>query len=276
MLKKKNPTTPGTRHQVVFVRESSTNDPVKKLRRILKKNSGRNAHGRITTRHRGGRQKRFYRIIDFKRNKFDIPGKVVTIEYDPNRSSDIALIQYPDGEKRYILASANLKVGHKVVSGEKSPLKEGNALPLKNIPVGMPIHNIELNIGRGGQIVRGAGTSATIQSKENEYATIKLPSGEIRLIKDVCFATIGQVSNPELKNRKIGKAGRKRHMGWRPAVRGVAMHPGAHPHGGGEGRSGIGMPSPKSPWGKKTLGKKTRKKKKYSDKYLIKDRRSKK
>lgn len=272
--KAKKPKTPGTRHRVdSSSKEAGDAAPVKKLRTILKKHSGRNAQGKITTRHRGGRQKRYYRKIDFKRDKHEVPGKVVSIEYDPNRSSSIALIHYKDGDKRYILAPKDLELNDKVVSGENVPIETGNALPLKRIPVGMPIHNLELTPGKGGQIVRGAGTSATIQAKENNFATVKLPSGEIRLIKDSCFATIGQVSNPDHKNRKIGKAGRKRRMGWRPAVRGTPQHPGSHPHGGGEGRSGIGMPSPKSPWGKKTLGKKTRKRKKYSDKYIVQDRR---
>lgn len=275
MLKKSRPVTPGTRHKIELVNNTSTNRPNKGLISILKKNSGRNAHGKITTRHRGGRQKRYYRKIDFKRNKFDIEGVVFSIEYDPNRTSNIALINYPDGEKRYILAPEELKQGDKVISNENAPILPGNTLPLKNIPVGMAIHNIELLSGKGGQIVRGAGTAATIQAKETDTVTIKLPSGEIRLLKSSCFATIGQVSNPDHKNRKLGKAGRRRLSGWRPTVRGVAQHPGSHPHGGGEGRSGIGMPSPKSPWGRKTLGKKTRKKKKYSNKYIVSDRRSK-
>lgn len=273
MLKKSKPVTPGTRHKVESTTKLGESTPPRSLRKNLKKNSGRNAHGKVTTRHRGGRQKRYYRIIDFKRDKYDIPGTVVSIEYDPNRSANIALIQYPDGDKRYILAPSRIEVGSEIISGQDAPAKEGNSLPLKKVPIGMPIHNLELSIGKGGQIVRGAGTSAVVQSREGGFATVKLPSGEIRLIKDRCFATIGQVSNPEHKNRKIGKAGRRRLMGWRPSVRGVAQHPGSHPHGGGEGRSGIGMPSPKSPWGKKTLGKKTRKKKKYSNKYIIKDRR---
>ncbi|KPJ70734.1 50S ribosomal protein L2 [Microgenomates bacterium DG_75] len=244
----------------------------KKLKKILKKRSGRNAIGKITTRHRGGRQKRFLRKIDFKRDKREMEAQVVSLEYAPNRNADIALLHYPDGEKRYILAPVGLKVGDKVIAGEKVDFKVGNALPLKRIPVGTVIHNIELTPGKGGQIVRGAGTGATIASKEGGYAVVKLPSGEQRMIKEVCYATIGQVSKPELKTKKLGKAGVKRHMGIRPSVRGVAMHPGAHPHGGGEGRSGIGMPSPKSPWGKKTLGKKTRRPKKYSDKLIVKER----
>jgi len=246
----------------------------KKLKRILKKRSGRSASGKIAVRHRGGREKRFLRKIDFKRDKKDMEAQVVSLEYAPNRGADIALLHYPDGEKRYILAPVGLKVGDQVVAGEKVDFKKGNALPLKRIPVGTVIHNIELTPGKGGQIVRGAGTGATITSKEGGYAVVKLPSGEQRMIKEECYATIGQVSKPELKTRKLGKAGRKRHMGFRPSVRGVAMHPGQHPHGGGEGKSGIGMPSPKSPWGKKTLGKKTRKPKKYSDKLIIKRRKT--
>jgi large subunit ribosomal protein L2 len=244
----------------------------KKLKRILKKHSGRNAKGKVTTRHRGGRQKRFLRKIDFKRDKRNLEAKVVSIEYSPNRGADIALLYYSDGEKRFVLAPVGLKVGDLVIASEKAEIKTGNALPLKNIRVGTVIHNIELTPGKGGQIVRGAGTGATIASKEKDYVVVKLPSSEERMIKGDCYATIGQVSKPELKTRKLGKAGRKRPMGVRPTVRGVAQHPGAHPHGGGEGRSGIGMPSPKSPWGKKTLGKKTRRPKKYSDKLIIKGR----
>ncbi len=275
MLKKIKPITPGTRHQLRLVRDIDRKKPEKSLLRILKKTAGRNSYGRITVRHRGGGHKRYYRLIDFKRDKFDIQGRVVALEYDPNRSATIALIQYPDGDKRYILAPDKLKRGDFVMAGEKAPIKEGNALPLSRIPVGMPIHNLELKPGSGGKLVRGAGTAAFIQVKEGKYASVKLPSGEMRLINARCFATIGQVSNLDHKNQKLGKAGRRRHLGWRPAVRGVAMHPGAHPHGGGEGRSGIGMKSPKTPWGKKALGKKTRKRRKYSNKYIIKDRRSK-
>ncbi len=243
-----------------------------KLTKILPKHAGRDAAGRVAVRHRGGRQKRFLREIDWKRNKHSIPAKVVSLEYDPNRTANIALVVYEDGGKRYILAPEGLKVGDKIVSGKKAEVKIGNALPLKKIPVGTSIHNLELRPGKGGQLVRSAGSSAQILAKEKGMATIKLSSGEQRLISLDCLATIGQVSKPLWKTVKLGKAGRKRHMGFRPSVRGVAMHPGAHPHGGGEGKSGIGMPSPKSPWGKKTLGKKTRKPKKYSDKYIIKRR----
>lgn len=244
----------------------------KKLLKILPKRSGRNASGKITVRHQGGRQKRFLREIDFARNKHDIKARVVSIEYDPNRSADIALLAYQDGEKRYILAPKELKVGDWLVSGEKAEIKMGNALPLRKIPVGTVVHNIELRPGKGGQLARGAGTGAVIQAKEAGFANLKLPSGEIRKVPLACFATIGQLSKPELKTEKIGKAGRKRWLGIRPTVRGVAQHPDSHPHGGGEGRSGIGMPSPKSPWGKKTLGKRTRKKGKYSDKLILKRR----
>jgi len=274
---KAKPTSPGRRHRsdlVVKARSKSRPEKSLTLGRV-NKTGGRNSAGRVTVRHRGGGAKRILRAIDWKRNKTKVPGKVVTIEYDPNRSADIALIYYPDGDKRYIVAPHKLKVGAQVISQNKTPIKPGNTCLLKNIPVGVPIHNIELQPGKGGQIVRGAGGQALIQSKEKGFVSVLLPSKEIRLIKSNCRATIGQVSNPEHHTVKIGKAGRKRLMGWRPSVRGVAMHPGAHPHGGGEGRSGIGMPSPKSPWGKRTLGKKTRKVKKYSDKYIIKDRRQK-
>jgi len=273
MLKPKNPTSAGVRHQVNVERGLTTSSPEKSLTSAHKKITGRNAHGHVTTRHRGGGEKRRYRIIDYKRNKKGVEARVVSIEYDPGRSANIALLYYRDGEKRYILAPDTLAVDMLVVSGPEVEPRVGNALPLKKIPIGMPIHNLELKAGRGGQIVRSAGTIAMIQSKEGDFCTVKLPSGEIRLIKGECFATIGQVSNLEHKNRKIGKAGRKRHMGWRPSVRGIAQHPDSHPHGGGEGRSGIGMPSPKTPWGKPALGYKTRNKSKYSNKYIVKDRR---
>lgn len=245
----------------------------KKFLKILAKKSGRNASGKITVRHQGGREKRFLREIDFKRDKRDIPAKVVSIEYDPNRGADIALITYADGEKRYILALQGLKVGDEIMAGGKAEIKVGHALPLARIPVGTIIHNIELKPGKGGQIVRGAGTGAVLMGKEEKYAVVQLPSGEQRKLQLNCYATIGQVGNANLKTRILGKAGRRRHLGIRPTVRGVAQHPASHPHGGGEGRSGIGMPSPKSPWGKPTLGKRTRKKKKYSDKWIIKRRR---
>lgn len=272
-VKKRKPTTSGQRFASYLETKKITKaKPEKRLRKILPKHAGRNASGKITVRHRGGRQKRFQRLVDFKRDKHNIPAKVVSIEYDPNRGADIALLTYADGEKRYIIAPKGLKIGDELISSKKAEVKIGNALPLKKIPVGTVIHNVELVPGKGGQIVRGAGTGAIVQAKEAGFATIKLPSGEQRKVKLECFASVGQVSRPELKTIKLGKAGRKRLMGWRPAVRGVAMHPGAHPHGGGEGKSPIGMPSPKSPWGKKTLGKRTRKPKKYSDKLIIKRR----
>lgn len=271
---KTNPTSPGRRHaSYLDTSKLSKTKPFKKLTVKKKKISGRNNTGKITVRHRGGAQKRHLRVIDFKRDKADIPGKVISIEYDPNRSANIALVTYADGEKRYILSPDELRVGFTVISGNKVDIQPGNALPMKNIPVGTPIHNIELKPQKGGQLVRSAGNAALIQSKEGKHATVLMPSKEIRLIPLDCYATIGQVSNPEWKTIKLGKAGRKRHRGWRPTVRGTAQHPGSHPHGGGEGRSGIGMPSPKSPWGKRTLGKKTRRPKKYSDKLIIKTKR---
>lgn len=243
-----------------------------KLKRILPKKSGRDAQGHISVRHQGGRQKRYLRIIDWKREKHNILASVIAVEYDPNRTADLALLQYTDGQRRYILCPQGLEVGDKVISGEKVEIKVGNALSLANIPVGTVVHNIELHPGRGGQIVRSAGAGAAVVAQENEYTQLKMPSGEIRKIKNVCSATVGQVGNLDWKNVKIGKAGRKRLMGVRPTVRGVAQNPRSHPHGGGEGRSGIGMPSPKSPWGKPTLGKRTRKKKRYSNKYIVKRR----
>jgi len=242
----------------------------RKLKRILPKKSGRDAAGHVSVRHQGGRHKRFLRRIDFKRDKLDLPGKVMAFEYDPNRTADIALLTYPDGEKCYILAPQGLKVGDQVVAGPEVEIKVGNTLPLKRIPVGTPIHNVELTPGKGGQIARGAGTAALIQSQEGGLVTVKLPSGEIRTLSENCLATLGQLGNLDWKNEVFGKAGRKRLMGIRPTVRGVAQHPDSHPHGGGEGRSGIGLKSPKSPWGKKTLGKKTRQPGRYSDKLIIK------
>ncbi len=247
----------------------------RKLKRILAKKSGRNSSGKVTVRHQGGRHKRYLREIDFKRDKREIPAKVVAIEYDPNRGANIVLLFYVDGEKRYILAPEGLRVGDEVQTGVKAEIKPGNALPLKKMPLGTVVHNLELKPGKGGQIVRGAGTGAILMNKEEGYALVKLPSGEQRKIELACYATVGQLGNIELKNRVLGKAGRKRHLGIRPTVRGVAQNPHSHPHGGGEGRSGIGMPSPKSPWGKPTLGVRTRNKKKYSDK-LIMQRRNKK
>ena len=269
-IKGYKPTSPAIRQMTVSsFEEISEKDPEKSLLVSLKKNSGRNAQGRITIRHRGGGARRKYRMIDFKRNKDGIPGKVAAIEYDPNRTANIALINYVDGEKRYILAPFGLKVGDAIESGIDSDIKVGNTLPLKNIPVGTNIHNIELKAGKGGQIVRSAGAVAQLMGKEGNYAQLRLPSGEFRMVRVECRATIGQVGNLDHENIKIGKAGRKRHMGIRPTVRGSAMNPCDHPHGGGEGKAPIGMPSPVTPWGKPALGLKTRDKKKKSDKYII-------
>lgn len=243
--------------------------PEKSLLTILPKNSGRNSTGKITMRHQGGREKRFYRNIDFKRDKFNVEGQVVAFEYDPNRNVDLALVHYADGEKRYILAPLGISLGSKILSGLGLEAQKGYSMPLSQIPVGMPIHNIELHPGHGGQMTRGAGTMATIVAKEHGFAQVRLPSGEVRRIKDNCKATIGQLGNVHKKDIQIGKAGRARHMGQRPEVRGTAMHPASHPHGGGEGRSGEGMKSAKTPWGKIARGLKTRKKKKYSNKYII-------
>ena len=246
--------------------------PERSLLVSLKKNSGRNSYGRITVRHRGGGQRRKYRVIDFKRDKFDIPATVASIEYDPNRSAFIALLQYEDGEKRYILQPAGLKVGDTVVAGTGADIKAGNALPLTNIPVGTVVHNVELYPGRGGQLARAAGNSAQLMAKEGAYALLRLPSGELRNVPVNCMATVGQVGNTDHENVKIGKAGRKRHMGWRPTVRGSVMNPCDHPHGGGEGKSPIGRPGPVTPWGKPALGYKTRNTKKKSDKLIVKRR----
>ncbi len=246
--------------------------PERSLLVSLKKNSGRNSYGRITVRHRGGGQRRKYRVIDFKRDKFDIPAQVASVEYDPNRSAFIALLQYEDGEKRYILQPAGLKVGDTVVAGTGADIKPGNALPLTNIPVGTVVHNVELYPGRGGQLARAAGNSAQLMAKEGVYALLRLPSGELRNVPVSCMATIGQVGNVDHENVKVGKAGRKRHMGWRPTVRGSVMNPCDHPHGGGEGKAPIGRSGPVTPWGKPALGYKTRKTKKTSDKLIIKRR----
>lgn len=275
MLIKQKPTTSGRRHQLKVDRSKLHSGAPEKslLASGHKKRQGRGFKGHITVRHRGGGVKKRMRIIDWKRNKFDIIGRVDRIEYDPMRSANIALVVYSDGEKRYILAPDGLKIDATIEAGEKAEIKVGNALPLKRIPVGVAIHNVELRSGRGGQIVRGAGTAAYIQSKEGEYVILQLPSKELRMVSGDCFATIGQVGNQDWKNRKLGKAGRKRLMGIRPGVRGTAQHPGSHPHGGGEGRSGVGLKYPKTPWGKNALGKKTRKSNKRTNKYIIKDRR---
>ncbi|MFL0196170.1 50S ribosomal protein L2 [Clostridium sp. WILCCON 0269] len=265
------PTTPSRRHMTVNTFEEITTDvPERSLLVALKKSGGRNAHGKITVRHIGGGAKRKYRLIDFKRTKDGIPAKVSSIEYDPNRSAFIALVTYLDGEKRYIIAPVGLKVGDVIVSGADSDIKVGNCLPIVNIPVGTTIHNIELQAGKGAQLVRSAGTSAQLMAKEGKYATLRLPSGEVRYVRIECRATIGTVSNLTHEIINIGKAGRKRHMGIRPTVRGSVMNPNDHPHGGGEGKSPVGHPGPLTPWGKPALGLKTRKNKKYSDKLIIK------
>lgn len=272
-IRKYKPTTPGQRGMSVSTfEEITTNEPEKSLVVTLKKNSGRNAHGKITVRHKGGGQKRKYRIIDFKRDKDDIPAKVATIEYDPNRSANIALVIYADGEKRYIIAPNKLNVGDVIMSGEKADITVGNALKLKNIPVGSIIHNIEIKPGKGAQMVRSAGNSAQLIAREGKFATLRLPSGEMRKVSLECRATIGEVGNIDHSNIMIGKAGRKRHMGIRPTVRGSVMNPNDHPHGGGEGRAPIGRPSPVTPWGKPTMGYKTRKKNKASNKYIVNPR----
>lgn len=245
---------------------------MKNLKVILPKQSGRDVLGHVSVRHQGGRHKRYYRVIDWKRDKENISAKVVSIEYDPNRSSQIALLVYSDGEKRYILAPVGLIVGQKVISGQNADINTGNNLPLRAIPVGTIIHNLEIKPGRGAQMVRGAGVGATILAIEGDKVQVKLPSGEVRIFDAASRATVGQIGNVDWKNRVIGKAGRNRHLGIRPGVRGVAQNPRSHPHGGGEGRSGIGMPSPKSPWGKGTLGNRTRKRRKYSDKLIVKRR----
>lgn len=271
-LKVYRPTSPGRRGMSSSTFDEITKvEPEKSLLLPLKKKAGRNAQGKITVRHRGGGAKRRLRIIDFKRDKLGVPGKVAAIEYDPNRSANIALIHYVDGDKRYILAPLELNVSDIVKSGDDAEIKPGNALPLRSIPSGTLIHSIELQKGRGGQLVRGAGTAAQLMVKEGEYALVRLPSGEVRRIRTDCLATIGQVGNIDHQGIKLGKAGRKRWMGWRPSVRGSAMSPRDHPHGGGEGRSPIGMPGPKTPWGKPALGYRTRKPK-ASDKMIVKRR----
>ena len=267
------PTTPGRRGMsVIDYSGLSKVEPEKSLLAPMNKKAGRNSYGRITVRHRGGGNRRKYRIIDFKRNKTGVPATVLTLEYDPNRSAHIALVQYEDGEKRYIVAPVGLKVGDVVTSGEEADIKPGNALPLSNIPTGTFIHNVELYPGKGAQLARSAGTMAQLMGKENKMALIRLPSGEMRNVPLNCMATIGQVGNVEHENVKIGKAGRKRHMGWRPTVRGSVMNPCDHPHGGGEGKSPIGRPGPVTPWGKPALGYKTRKTHNRSDQFIVKRR----
>ena len=265
------PTSPARRFMSVLTfEEVTTNKPEKSLLEIKKSKAGRNKQGKITVRHQGGGNKQKYRIIDFKRNKDGIPAKVASIEYDPNRTAFIALLNYVDGEKRYILAPVDLKVGDTVVSGPEADIKPGNALPIRNIPLGTLIHNVEIVPGRGGQLVRSAGDSAQLMAKEGKNAQVRLPSGEVRLVSIDAKATIGTVGNTDHSNVRIGKAGRTRHMGIRPSVRGVVMNPCDHPHGGGEGKSPVGLPAPVTPWGKPALGLKTRKHKKYSDKKIVK------
>ncbi len=275
-IRKYNPTSPARRFMTVSTfEEITTNKPEKSLLEKLDKNAGRNSYGRITVRHRGGGNRRKYRVIDFKRNKDGMKATVLTIEYDPNRSANIALVQYEDGEKRYIIAPYGLKVGAEIVSGEGADIVAGNTLKLADIPLGTTIHNIELVPGKGAQLARSAGVSAQLMAKEGKYAQVRLPSGEVRLVSLDCKATIGLVGNIDHENVSIGKAGRKRHMGIRPTVRGVVMNPNDHPHGGGEGKSPIGLPSPVTPWGKPALGYKTRSRKKATNKYIIKSRKSK-
>jgi large subunit ribosomal protein L2 len=272
-IKKYNPTTPGLRGMTVSTFEEITKStPEKALTVTLKKNAGRNVRGKITVRHRGGGYRPKYRIIDFKRNKDGIPGRVEAIEYDPNRTANIALIVYADGEKRYIIAPNKLMVGDVIESGADADIKVGNALPLANIPVGTIIHNVELKPGKGGQLARSAGNGAQLMAKEDDYAQVRLPSGEVRKVRMECRATIGEVGNLDHANIQLGKAGRKRHMGIRPTVRGSVMNPNDHPHGGGEGKASIGRVSPVTPWGKPALGYKTRKKNKASNKYIVKRR----
>jgi len=274
-VKKYKPVTPGQRGMTGHTFEEITKSkPERSLLLPLRKQGGRNANGRVTVRHRGGGHRRFIRVVDFKRDKRDIPAKIAAIEYDPNRTARLALLHYADGEKRYIVAPLGLRVGDAVMSGPNAEIRPGNALPIANIPVGTTIHNIELRQGKGGQLVRSAGSAAQLLAKEGDFAQIRMPSGEVRLVHQVCYATIGQIGNVDHGNIKLGKAGRKRHLGIRPTVRGSAMSPRDHPHGGGEGRQPIGLPGPKSPWGKPTLGYKTRRNKK-TDKYIVR-RRSKK
>ncbi|MEE0204021.1 MAG: 50S ribosomal protein L2 [Oscillospiraceae bacterium] len=276
-IKTFRPTTPSRRHMSVsgFEGVDKHAKPEKSLVEVQKKHAGRNSYGRITVRHHGGGNRQKYRIIDFKRNKLDVEGTVARLEYDPNRSAFIALIEYADGEKRYILAPVGLAVGDKVLASTEADIKPGNALPLQNIPVGTVIHNIELYPGKGGQLVRSAGVAAQLMAKENGMATVRLPSGEFRKVRLNCMATIGQVGNADHANIHIGKAGRKRHMGVRPTVRGSVMNPNDHPHGGGEGKSPVGRPGPVTPWGKPALGYKTRKTKNPTDKFIVKRRNTK-
>jgi large subunit ribosomal protein L2 len=271
-VKKYKPTTPGQRGMTTYTFEEITRSkPERSLIAPLRRHGGRNVYGRVTVHHRGGGHRRQLRLLDFRRDKHGIPGMVATIEYDPNRTARVALLHYADGEKRYILAPLELKVGDSLMSGPAAEIRVGNSLPISNIPVGTLIHNIELKAGRGGQIVRAAGGSAQLLGKEGDFAQVRLPSGEVRVIHQVCYATVGTIGNVDHSNVKLGKAGRKRHKGIRPTVRGSAMSPRDHPHGGGEGRQPIGLPGPKSPWGKPTLGYKTRRKKKREP-YIVRRR----
>lgn len=272
-VKTYKPTTPGLRQRVSSTYEEITKkEPEKRLVFSKKRSAGRNSQGRITVRHRGGGARKLIRIVDFKRDKDGVPGKVAAIEYDPNRSARLALITYADGDKRYILAPVGIQVGDVIMSGPDADIKPGNALPLEHIPTGTFVHNIELVPGKGGQLARAAGAQAQLMAKEGGYALLRLASGEQRKVPVACKATIGQVGNVEHENEVLGKAGRKRHRGWRPSVRGLAMNPVDHPHGGGEGKAPIGLPGPVSPWGKPTLGYRTRKRKKASDKLIVKRR----
>ena len=276
-IKTYKPTTPSRRHMTVSAFEGIDKKakPERSLTENLKKNAGRNSYGRITVRHRGGGNKKKYRIIDFKRQKDGVEATVLRLEHDPNRSANIALIQYTDGEKAYILAPVGLKPGHKIVSGPEADILPGNCLPIANIPVGELIHNIELYPGKGAQLVRSAGVAGQLMAKENGMAQVRLPSGEVRYVREECKACIGQVGNTDHGNIQIGKAGRKRHMGWRPTVRGSVMNPNDHPHGGGEGKSPVGRPGPVTPWGKPAMGYKTRKKKSRTEQFIVKHRNSK-
>ncbi len=268
------PYTPGTRERSISdFAEITRSEPEKSLTKSRHRAKGRNNRGVITCRHRGGGHKRLYRLVDFRRDKRNIPAKVAAIEYDPNRNARIALLYYQDGEKRYILHPAGLAVGATVIAGSDAPIEVGNALPLANIPLGTVVHNVELTPGKGGQIVRAAGTGAQVAAKDGNFVTLKLPSSEVRMIRRECYATIGQVGNADIRNVSLGKAGRKRHLGRRPEVRGSVMNPVDHPHGGGEGRAPIGRPGPVTPWGKPALGRKTRKKRKLSDALIVRRRR---
>jgi large subunit ribosomal protein L2 len=271
-VKKYKPTTPGQRGMTGYTFEEVTKDsPERSLLKPLRRSGGRNSYGRVTVRHRGGGHRRHIRVVDFKREKHGIPARVAAIEYDPNRTARLALLNYADGEKRYIIAPVDLRVGDTVISGPRAEIRPGNCLPISSIPVGTLVHNIELKQGRGAQLVRSAGGAAQLLAKEGDYAQVRMPSGEVRLVRQACYATIGQVGNLDHGNIKMGKAGRKRHKGIRPTVRGSAMSPRDHPHGGGEGRQPIGMPGPKSPWGKPTLGYRTRRNKK-TDKFIVRRR----